>query len=183
MRGDLYIDFAVAMALFMFAFISIFYYFDSQADLKVQAEEMQTSEIEIRNIFDSLPREKVQKRIILINGSVTNEFVNLSGYDIDLILNEDGDVICFDPDLEGFVANVSDTKFYLYSIKIKVNKETCEIHNFSDRINEKISTPIYEEFFTDLPKVNQTGKYCDINPILIFSGEGLKEEKIKICVS
>ncbi len=183
MRGDLYIDFAVAIALFMFAFVSIFYYLDSQADLKIQSEEMQRSELKIQNIFDSLPREQVLKRIILAQGSSTNEFINLSDYDIDLILDEDSDIICFDQNLKGFVANVSDSKFYLYSIGTNINKETCEIHNFSDGIDEKISTPIYEEFFVDLPKINQTGKFCNIKPILIFSGEGLREEKIKICVS
>lgn len=182
MKGDLYIDFAVAMALFVFAFVSIFYYLDSQADLKIQSEEMQSSELKIQNIFSSLPREPVEKRIILVNGSATNEFINLSGYDIDLILDEDNNVVCFDPDLKGFVANVSDSKFYLYSTKTRIDREICEIQNFNDKIDEKISTPVYEEFFTSIPEVNKTGKFCNIKPILIFSGEGLKEEKIKICV-
>ena len=182
MRGDLYIDFAVAMALFVFAFVSIFYYLDSQADLKIQSEELQVYHLKIQDIFDSLPREQVLKRIILAEGSSTNEFVNLSDYDIDLILDENNDAVCFDPDLEGFVANVSDTKFYLYSTKTRLNREICEIQNFNDELDEKISTPIYEDFFMELPDVNKTGNFCNTKPILIFSGKGVKKENLKICV-
>jgi len=64
MKGDLYIDFAVAIFLFVFAFVSIFYYFTSQTDLKIQTEKMQTAKLKIQNLFDSLPRELVEKRII-----------------------------------------------------------------------------------------------------------------------
>jgi len=183
MKGDLYIDFAVAIFLFVFAFVLIFYYFTSQTDLKIQTEKMQTAKLKIQNLFDSLPKELVEKRIILVPGSGTNEFINLSNYDIDLILDENNNVICFDKNLKGFVANVSNSKFYLYSTKADITKKTCEIQNFSDRMEEKISSPIYEEFFINLPKTNKTGNYCDIKPILIFSGNGLKKEKIKICIN
>jgi len=182
MKGDLYIDFAVAIFLFIFAFVSIFYYIESEVNLKIQNEKSQINELKIQKIFNSLPKEHVQKRIILVTGSGTNEFINLSNYDIDLILDEDNNVICFDKNLKGFVANVSNSKFYLYSTKANITKKTCEIQNFSNRIKEKISSPIYEEFFINLPKINKTGNYCDIKPILIFSGNGLKKEKIKICV-
>ena len=182
MKGDLYIDFAVAIFLFVFAFVSIFYYIDSEVNLKIQNEKSQIDELKIQKIFNSFPRELVEKRIILVPGSGTNEFINLSNYDIDLILDENNNVICFDKNLKGFVANVSNSKFYLYSTKADITKKTCEIQNFSNKIKEKISSPIYEEFFINLPKTNKTGNYCDIKPILIFSGNGLKKEKIKICV-
>jgi len=182
MKGDLYIDFAVAIFLFVFAFVSIFYYIDSEVNLKIQNEKSQIDELKIQKIFNSFPRELVEKRIILVPGSGTNEFINLSNYDIDLILDENNNVICFDKNLKGFVANVSNSKFYLYSTNADITKKTCEIQNFSDRMEEKISSPIYEEFFINLPKTNKTGNYCDIKPILIFSGNGLKKEKIKICV-
>jgi len=86
MKGDLYIDFAVAIFLFVFAFVSIFYYIDSEVNLKIQNEKSQIDELKIQKIFNSFPKELVEKRIILVPGSGTNEFINLSNYDIDCLL-------------------------------------------------------------------------------------------------
>jgi len=181
MKGDIYVDFAIATSLFIFAFAAIFYYFDSEISHKTQNEMLQESGLKIENLFNSMPREEVFKRIIFVSGTSTNEFVNLSDYEIDLILNEDNEVVCFDPDLNGFIANISNSKFYLYSTKARINKETCEIRTFNNSLSEKVSTPIYEEFFVELPDAVK-GEFCDMKTILVFSGEGLKEEYVKICV-
>ena len=182
MKGDIYTDFIVATILFVFAFLSLFYYLNSEFALKTQYENEQISNLKIQNIFDSLPRETIEKRIIIARGSSTNEFIDLSGYDVDLVLDENGNNICFDPKLEGFAVNISDNKFYLYSTKADTKKETCNLYGANNNLNEKISSPIYEEFFVEMPKVNSTGTFCMVKPILIFSGSGIKKESMKICV-
>ena len=181
MKGDIYIDFAIATSLFVFAFASVFYYFDSEISYKIQNELLQDSELKTEYLFNSMQREDILKRIILVSGTSTNEFVNLSDYDIDLILDEDNEIICFDSDLDGFIANVSNSKFYLYSTKARISKETCEITIFNDFLSEKISTPIYEEFFVELPNP-AGGDFCNMKTILVLSGNGLKEESIRICI-
>ncbi len=181
MKGDIYIDFAIATSLFVFAFASVFYYFDSEISYKIQNELLQDSELKTEYLFNSMQREEVLKRVILVSGTSTNEFVNLSDYDIDLILDEDNELICFDSDLEGFIANVSNSKFYLYSTEARINKETCEITTFNDFFSEKISTPIYEEFFVELPDT-AGGDFCNMKTILVLSGNGLKEESLRICI-
>ncbi len=181
MKGDIYIDFAIATSLFVFAFASVFYYFDSEISYKTQNEMLQESELKTEYLFNSIQKEKVLKRIILVSGISTNEFVNLSDYDIDLILDEDNEVICFDSDLDGFIANVSNSRFYLYSTKTRISRETCEITTFNDALSEEISTPIYEEFFIELPDT-AAGDFCNMKTILVLLGNGLEEEVIRICV-
>ncbi|RLJ01070.1 MAG: hypothetical protein DRP06_00280 [Candidatus Aenigmatarchaeota archaeon] len=181
MKGDIYIDFAIATSLFVFAFASVFYYFDSEISYKTQNELLQVSELKTEYLFNSMQREEVLKKIIVVSGNSTNEFVNLSDYDIDLILDEDNEVVCFDSDLEGFIANVSNSKFYLYSTQARINKETCEITAFNDFLSEDISTPIYEEFFVELPDT-AGGDFCNMKTILVLSGDGFEEVIIKICV-
>ncbi|MCK4730204.1 MAG: hypothetical protein KAT28_02695 [Candidatus Aenigmarchaeota archaeon] len=181
MKGDIYIDFAIATSLFVFAFAAVFYYFDSEISYKTQNEMLQESELKTEYLFNSMHREKILKRIILVSGTSTNEFVNLSDYDIDLILDEDNEVICFDSDLKGFIANVSNSKFYLYSTKARIGRETCEITTFNDFLSEEISTPVYGKFFVELPDT-AGGDFCNMKTILILSGNGLKDEIIKICV-
>ena len=182
MKGDIYTDFIVATILFVFAFLSLFYYLNSEFSLKTQYEKEKSANLEIQNIFDSLPRETVEKRIILANGHSTNEFIDISGYDVDLIIDENGNSICFDLNKKGFAADVSNSRFYLYSTNAATEKNICDIHGFNNDINEKISSPIYEEFLVDMPKVNSAGAFCAVKHILIFSGFGIKEEEIKICV-
>lgn len=181
MKGDIYIDFAIATSLFVFAFAAVFYYFDSEVSHKIQNEGLQESELKTEYLFNSMQREEVLKRIILISGTSTNEFVNLSDYDIDLILDENNEIVCFDSDLKGFVANISDSKFYLYSTKASVGKETCKITTFNDLLSEKVSTPIYKEFFVELPDT-AGGDFCNMKTILVLSGDGLKKEPVKMCV-
>ncbi len=180
MKGDFYIDFAVAAVLFVLAFSSIFFYYNSEFDLKIQDETKETASLKIQNIIDSLERETVEKRIIIINGSSNNEFVNLSGYDIDLILYENENRKCFDPHLEGFITNVTtEKKFYLYSTEKFINKHTCQITNFTNSLSEQISTPIYEEYVERAGTYE--GSYCEQKTFLKFTEYGPEELKTKIC--
>jgi len=57
MKGDIYVDFAIATSLFIFAFAAIFYYFDSEISHKTQNEMLQESGLKIENLFNSMPRE------------------------------------------------------------------------------------------------------------------------------
>jgi len=181
MKGDLYIDFAIAMVLFVIAFSGIFYYYNSELNSRIQNEKKENAYLKIQNIFNSLKKEIVEKRIILVGGNSINEFINLSGYDIDLILDTSGKKICFDQNLEGFITNISgESRFYLYSTKKDINKYICTITNFNNTLDKKISTPIYEEFFID--PGNYTGEFCEQRTLLIFSENGPIEKKIKICV-
>lgn len=181
MKGDLYLDFAVAAALFVLAFSSIFYYYNSEFDLKIQQEKKENSALKIQNIVDSLNREEVEKRIITLSGNSSNEFVNLSGYDIDLILDENGNRKCFDNNLKGFITDVTtEKKFYLYSTEKSIPKYTCNIPNFNNSLTEQISTPIYEQFIAEIGTYQ--GNYCEQKTLLTFTGYGPEERTAKICV-
>ena len=180
MKGDFYIDFAIATILFILVFSFLFYYYNSEFNLKIQQEKEKSAYLEIQNIFNSLPKKVVEKRIIILSGNSTNEFVNLSGYDIDLILDEANNRICFDPNLNGFITNVSTLKkFYLYSTEQDIDKHTCNILNFNNSLTEKISTPIYEQFIAETGTYR--GNYCEQKTILTFSDLGPKQRNLKIC--
>lgn len=182
MKGDLYIDFSIAAAMFILVFVSIFYFFDSQSDIKIQNEEMKIAEMKINGIFDSLPMEKFMKRVVYLESGLENEFVGLSGYQADIVLDEDGDSICIDTQKDGFLANTSENRiFYIYSTESVVNRNICQIGSYSNKVDEEISSPVYEYFFTRYPEINSTGDLCENRKMIILSGEGLEEKDIRIC--
>jgi hypothetical protein len=161
MKGDFYVDFAIATVLFIMAFSCFFYYYNSELDLRIQEEYKENANLEITHITDSLPKENVEKRIIIVEGYSNNEFVNLSGYDIDLILNEDSERVCFDTNLQGFLANISGKDmFYLYSLARDLNEYNCNVAGMiNNTAIEKISSPVYENYVINIG--NYSGDYCE----------------------
>jgi hypothetical protein len=180
MKGDIYMDFAIATFLFILAFSLVFYYYNYELNSKIENEKIENANLKIQNIIGSLPMEEIEKRIIVVEGNSNNEFVNLSGYDIDLILDENNNRICFDQDLKGFIVNISGRKeFYLYSLDKNINKYTCNIVNFNNTLAEEISSPIYESYLLEIP--NYSGKICEQRIILVFSEYGPEEKNLRIC--
>lgn len=182
MKGDIYLDFAVAIVLFTFAFVSTFYYFDSQINLKLECENLKISNLKIESLLNNLERYPIEERIILVSGFARNEFVNLSEYDIDLILDESGDNVCFDSKLEGFLTNESYGKYYLYSVPFTIDRDNCDINSFSDSLVEEISSPIYKTAYLNYEKELINGTFCTYESLPTFSESGFLFEKIKICI-
>jgi len=180
MKGDLYVDFAIATFLFLLAFSLVFYYLNSEMNSEIENEKMENARLKIRNLIDALQKETVEKRIIIVEGISQNEFINLSGYDIDVILDENNNRICFDQELKGFVANISGKReFYLYSLNRDIERYTCEITNFNNTLEEKISSPIYESYILETP--NYQGEICEEITLLVFSKYGPEEKSFRIC--
>jgi hypothetical protein len=187
MRGDISLDFAVGSALFIFAFAAAFSYINYEYSSSMGHESDELSKLKIGQVVENLPWQAVEKRIVYLEGNSQNEFVDLSGYKIDLILDERGEPACFDKDLEGFTADVSGTRiFYLYSFSngSKVDPDLCrpKIIALSDNIKEKISSPIYLNALTNMPEINSSGKYCEKIPVTYFSGKEIEEKYLDICV-
>jgi len=181
MKGDIYIDFAVATFLFFLVFSAVFYYLNSEINSEITNKKIENAKLKIQNIINSMQKETVEKRIVIVEGISQNEFINLSGYDIDLILDENNNRICFDQNLNGFIANISGRReFYLYSLNRNIDRHTCNISSFNNSLNEKISTPIYEIYFLEVP--SHPGEICEERTFLIFSEYGPKEKNSKICI-
>jgi len=185
MKGDLDIDFAIGTTLFIFAFVAAFSYLNYEYSAHLSHETRESSRLKIAQIIEDIPKEQIEKRIVIAEGYSENGFVNLSDYRIDLILDEDGLPICFDKDLRGLAANISGTRtFSIYSAKSPTSRFLCQVvlNSTSDWIKVTVSSPIYIEAFTNAPLVNSTGSYCEKVPLIYFSGSGFEEKYLNVCV-
>jgi hypothetical protein len=187
MRGNLEVDFAVGTALFIFAFVAAFSYINYEYNSRLSHESDEASRLKIAHLMESLPKQSVEKRIIVAEGYSENEFVNLSEYRIDLVLDEKGGSICFDKGLGGFIADVSGTRtFSLYSVDfagMEIERNLCRINlsAANNNIHEKVSSPVYLELFAQAPSINSSGSHCDKIPVSYFSGKGIEEKLIDVC--
>ncbi|MGC9310650.1 MAG: hypothetical protein ACP5E4_02905 [Candidatus Aenigmatarchaeota archaeon] len=183
LRGNINVDFAVAVAMFLFALVSVFAYIGSQYDSRIWLEEELAASL-LQGGGAGLPQKvPFEMRIIRVEGYSSGEFVSLSGYDIDLILDEKGEFLCFDGEKEGFVANISGSRtFYLYSTKEAFEKERCIIGEINDRLGEKISSPVYLELFTELPVTETAVGECEQIPVVYLPRHGFKSGFVKSCI-
>lgn len=186
MRGDLSIDFAVGTALFIFAFVAAYAYINYEYGARMSHEADESSRIRIAAVAENLPRETIEKRIVIAEGKSENEFINLSGYEAKLVLDNNGEPVCFDHNLGGFVANVSGrAEFYIYSASADsdIPVRSCSVNPkaANDWIQEKVSSPVYLSVFTKAPQTNSSGSYCEKLLLNYLSDLGFEEEYLNVC--
>lgn len=184
LKGDFYVDFAVAVFLFMIAFTSVFSYISSEYSYRQDYERNEAQKMEIDQVIRNLSGAEVEKRLVIASGFSQNEFVNLSGLDTDLVLDEAGEPVCFNKGLEGFVANISgESVFSVFSTKERLSGRAnyCALGSFANRLDELVSSPIYLQVLFEQPAETQ-GEYCEIRQLSRLSDSGFEKAPVKICV-
>lgn len=181
--GNINVDFAVGLFLFLLAFTSVFAYLNSVSATKVSSEGLETSHLEAKLAFENLPWVDFEKSLVYVSGHSSLEFVNLSGYDVDLVVDSEGDALCYDSELGGFVANITGTEvFWVYSTGEFFHKNPCELGEYSDRLDERITSPIYERLLIGKPDNESAGDYCEKFPINYLTDDALIYGCVLLCV-
>ncbi|OYT43441.1 MAG: hypothetical protein B6U88_01050 [Candidatus Aenigmarchaeota archaeon ex4484_56] len=173
MKGDFYFDFSIAVFLFVLTISSLFIIVNSEVKMKKEYELSELAKIKIK-----IPSGSFEKRIIILNGEPHNEFVNLSGYDIDLIVDDEGYSVCFDDNLKGFIANKK--IYYLYSTPNQINRKLCTIDLYNNSLSEFISGPVYLNITYGKQKDIWDGAHCEIIPY-VYIYDGIQIDRVTVC--
>jgi hypothetical protein len=185
-RGNINVDFAVGVALFLFALTSAFIYIHSEQGRAIDSQNIQANALTIENALLSIEKVDFEKRIIAVEGYSNSEYINISGLGAVLILDGEGNSICFDEDAGGFVADISGyEEFYIYSSsfsKGKINRNICPLESYSDRLLEKVSSPIYLRLIAGRPDLMNQGNFCEKRLLSYIEGDGIRGEFFEVCV-
>ncbi|MBN2095240.1 MAG: hypothetical protein JW727_04275 [Candidatus Aenigmarchaeota archaeon] len=182
-RGNINLDFAVGISLFMLAFFSSFAYLNQEYMERLSNERQMQADSELENALAAVPKALFEKRVILVEGYSENELVVLPGYGADLVLDSSGKPVCYDERLEGFVANISGrAEFYAYLTSDYFVHDFCTAGPFYNRLEEKISSPIYLEALTSVPRFEGRGETCSRRVVSVLTSDGFEEAVAEFCI-